>query len=66
LENRAGAKHETGVRVSGLPAGTYQVFVGDRAVPTFASDGVSEAKVLIPVDAATVAVRMARVAGATD
>jgi hypothetical protein len=66
LENRAGAKHETGVRVSGLPAGAYQVFVADRGVQKFASDGVAESNVLIPVAAATVAVKITRVGGAAD
>jgi hypothetical protein len=66
LENRAGARHETGIRVSGLPAATYQVFLGDRAVQKFSSDGAIEENVVIPVDESTVAVRIARVRSAAD
>jgi hypothetical protein len=66
LENRAGAMHEAGVRVSGLPVGEYQVFVGDRAVQKFSNNGAGEEDVVIPVEGATVAVKIARVGGAAD
>jgi len=66
LENRAVGAHETGVRVSGLPVGAYEVFVGNRGVQKFSSNGVDEENVVVPVDGATVAVRIARVGSAAD
>lgn len=66
LENRAGRPHETAIRVAGLPAGSYQVFVGSQAAQKLDSTGSDEKSIVVPVDAANVAVKITRVAPATD
>jgi hypothetical protein len=66
LENRGGGEHDTRVGVAGLPVGDYQLFVGGRAAQKFSSKGAEEENVVIPIDAATVAVKIARVGVVTD
>jgi hypothetical protein len=66
LENRGGGTHETSMQVGGLPSGTYEVSVGNRTVRKFSSSGAAEESVAVPVNAATVALKIARARAAAD
>lgn len=50
VENRSGDKHTAGLRMSGLPAGTYQVAVGNRNLTTFTVQAGEEKSVTLPVE----------------
>jgi hypothetical protein len=63
LENRTGGEHQSGLRISGLPAGEYAVAVGGRTVATMRGGATQENSVALPVSAAaTVQVTIARTA----
>ncbi len=62
LENRTGRAHETGLRISGLPAGEYTIAVNGRAAATVRGGSSVETGVALPVSvAAEVPVSITRV-----
>jgi Family of unknown function (DUF5695) len=66
LENRASGAHPTNMNIAGLPAGTYQVFLENRAVQKLTVTGAEAQTVLIPMNGATAEVKITRVASAAD
>jgi hypothetical protein len=50
IENRTGGAHQTGLRVAGLPEGTYDVTLNRRIVATVRG-GTAERQVILPVGA---------------
>jgi hypothetical protein len=61
IENRAAAKHETVLRVSGLPAGTYEAKAGNRDAQRFTVHGDEEQEVRVSVEASGASVTIERV-----
>jgi hypothetical protein len=61
LENRASAKHDTVVRIAGLPAGNYEAAANNHPVQKLAVRNGEEQQVRIPVDASNVSVVITRV-----
>jgi hypothetical protein len=65
LENRAAAKHDTVVRVRGLPAGEYEATAQNHPAQKLTVQNGEEQQIRIPVDASEVAVVITRVGGST-
>jgi hypothetical protein len=66
LENRAAQKHDTVVRVRGLPAGEYQATAHNHPAQKLTVQNGEEQQIRIPVDASGVAVVIRRVGSSTD
>ena len=65
LENRAAAKHDTEVRVRGLPAGEYEATAQNHPAQKLTVQNGEEQQIRIPVDASEVAVVITRVGAST-
>jgi hypothetical protein len=65
LENRAAAKHDTVVRVQGLPAGEYQATAHNHPAQKLTVQNGEEQQIRIPVHASGVAVAITRVDAST-
>jgi hypothetical protein len=61
LENRAAAKHETIIRVSGLPAGTYDVKALNHSTQRLTIKNEEEQQLRLPVDISGATVDIKRV-----
>jgi len=62
LENRTDGEHRTGLRIAGLPAGEYAVTAGGRTIAVVRGGAAGENNVILPVNAATMQVTIARTA----
>src|SRR5215467_9271653 len=60
LENRAAAKHDTVIRVAGLPAGNYKVMNQNRLAQKLIVKDDSEQRLRIPVDVSGTSVSIER------
>jgi len=65
LENRASAKHETVIRIAGLPAGNYEAAVQNHPLQKWTVQKSDEQQIRIPVDASNVSVVITRVSAST-
>ena len=65
LENRASAKHETVVRIAGLPAGNYKAMAENHPAQRLTVHDGEEQLIRIPLDASGASVVITRVLAAT-